>query len=56
MFIVNISEYIQVVFVLSYGTLADFVKAIDCSVFQQDCCFGMLVVTVKFVILSTLAC
>ena len=40
MFIVNISEYIQVVFFLSYGTLADFVKAIDCSVFwhaRRDC-------------------
>ena len=55
MFIVNISEYIQVVFFLSYGTQADFVKAIDCSVFRQDCCFGTLAVTVKFVILSTLA-
>ena len=40
---------------LSYGTLVDFVKAIDCSVFRQDCCFGTLAVTVKFVILSTLA-
>ena len=53
--IVNISEYIQVVFFLSYGALVDFVKAIDCSVFRQDCCFGTLAVTVKFVILSTLA-
>ena len=42
-------------FFLSYGTLADFVKSIDCSVFWQDCCFGMPAVTVKFVILSTLA-
>ena len=40
MFIVNISEYIQVFFFLSYGTLVDFVTAIDCSVFQQDCCFA----------------
>ena len=55
MFIVNISEYIQVVFFLSYGTLVDFAKAIGSSVFRQDCCFGMLAVTVKFVILSTLA-
>ena len=55
MFIVNMSEYIQVVFFLSYGTLVDFVKSIDCSVFRQDCCFGTLAVTVKFVILSTLA-
>ena len=39
------------VFFLSYGTLVDFVKAIDCSVFRyKDCCFGMLAVTVKFVI------
>ena len=42
MFIVNIFEYIQVFFFLSYRTLADFVKTIDC-------CFGTLVVTVKFV-------
>ena len=40
MCIVNISQYIQVVFFLSYGTLVDFVKAIDCSVFRQDCCFA----------------
>ena len=55
MFTVNVSEYIQVFFFLSYGTLVDFVKAIDCSVFRQDCFFGTLAVTVKFVILSTLA-
>ena len=49
----NISEYIQVVCFLSYGTLVDFVKAIiDCSVFRQDCGFGTLAVTVKFVIFS----
>ena len=32
MFILNVSEYIQLVFFLSYGTLADFVKTIDSSV------------------------
>ena len=47
MFIVNIFEHIHIwiyssVFFLSYRTLADFVKAIDC-------CFGTLAVTVKFV-------
>ena len=52
MLIVNISEYIQVVFFFSYGTLVDFVKVIDCSVFRQDCCFGTLAVTVKFLIFS----
>ena len=51
-FIVNIFEYS--VFVLSYGTLPDFVKTIDCC-FGKNCCLGTLAVTVKFVILSTLA-
>ena len=40
------------IFFLNYGTLVDFVKAIDCSVFRQDCCFGTLAVTVKSVIFS----
>ena len=43
----NVLEYI--VFFLSYGTLAGFVKA-------TDCCFGTLPVTVKFVVLSTVTC
>ena len=53
------SEYILIyssVVFLSYSTLADFVKTTDCLVlFRQDCCFGKLAVTVKFVILGTLA-
>ena len=44
MFKVNTFECIQVL--VSYDTLADFVKAVGC--------FGTLSVTVKFVILSTL--
>ena len=51
-FIVNIFEYS--VFFLCYGTLADFVKAIACC-FGKNCCLVTLAVTVKFVILSTLA-
>ena len=51
-FILNIFEYS--VFFLSYGTLADFVKTIACC-FGKNCCLVTLAVTVKFVILSTLA-
>ena len=51
-FIVNIFEYS--VFFLCYGTLADFVKTIACC-FDKNCCLVTLPVTVKFVILSTLA-
>ena len=51
-FIVNIFEYS--VFFLCYGTLADFVKTIACC-FGKNCCLVTLAVTVKFVILSTLA-
>ena len=52
-FIVNIFEFS--VFFLRYGTLADFVKTIDCC-FGKNCCLGTLAMTVKFaVILSILA-
>ena len=44
-FIVNIFEYS--VFSLSYGTLEDFVKTIDCC-FGKNCCLGTLAETVKF--------
>ena len=47
MFIVNVFEYIEVFFFLSYRKLADFVKTIDCCFGKT--CFGMLAVTVKFV-------
>ena len=49
-FIVNIFEFS--VFFLRYGTLADFVKTIDCC-FGKNCCL-VTFVTIKFVILSTL--
>ena len=45
MFIVNIFEYIQVFFPLSYRTLTAFVKTIDC-------CFGKIVVLVRSTCLS----